>query len=71
MQNPKQQYLFNYMDVEYDDMESDDYDEAYASYLLDHIDDDTTDDQSFEQFHQKRRPTFCEDAFPRSNNKYN
>lgn len=48
MQDPKQYYLFNYMDIEYDDMESDDYDEAYASYLLDHIDEDSDDDQSFE-----------------------
>jgi hypothetical protein len=34
MQDPKQMYLFNYMDKEYDDMESDDFDEAYADYLF-------------------------------------
>lgn len=34
MQDPKQQWLFSYMDQEYDDMESDDYDEAYADYLF-------------------------------------
>ena len=39
MPDPKQLYLFNYMDKEYDDMESDDYDEAYADYLFDHADD--------------------------------
>jgi len=35
MQEPKQQWLFNYMDpeydVSYDDMESDDYDDYIAS----------------------------------------
>ena len=31
MQDPKQLYLFNYMDQEYDDMESDDYDDYIAS----------------------------------------
>jgi hypothetical protein len=39
MQDPKQLYLFNYMDQEYDDMESDDYDEAYADYLFGHAND--------------------------------
>lgn len=34
-------YLFN--DWNFDDMESDDYDEAYFNYLLDHIDEDTDD----------------------------
>ena len=43
MQDPKQMYLFNYMDKEYDDMESDDFDEAYASYLFDHADDQDDD----------------------------
>lgn len=41
MQDPKQMYLFN--DWNFDDMESDDYDEAYFNYLLDHIDEDTND----------------------------
>lgn len=41
--DPKQLYLFNYMDLEYDDMESDDYDEAYANYLFDHADDQDDD----------------------------
>jgi hypothetical protein len=39
MQDPKQYYLFNYMDKEYDDMESDDYDESYVNYLLDNPED--------------------------------
>ena len=43
MNDPKQLYLFNYMDKEYDDMESDDYDEAYASYLFDHTEDQDDD----------------------------
>jgi hypothetical protein len=30
MQDPKQLYLFNYMDPEYDDMESADYDDMMA-----------------------------------------
>jgi hypothetical protein len=45
MQDPKQLYLFN--DWNYDDMESDDYDEAYFNYLLDHIDEETSDDIEF------------------------
>ena len=32
MNDPKQLYLFN--ELEYDDMESDDYDEAYEDYLF-------------------------------------
>lgn len=43
MQDPKQLYLFNYMDQEYDDMESDDFDEAYANYLFDHPEDKDDD----------------------------
>jgi hypothetical protein len=46
MQDPKQLYLFN--DMNYDDMESDDYDEAYFNYLLDHINEETSDDISFD-----------------------
>jgi hypothetical protein len=30
MQDPKQLYLFNYMDTEYDDMESSDYDDMQS-----------------------------------------
>lgn len=37
MQDPRQLYLFN--DMNFDDMESDDYEEAYFNYLLDNIDD--------------------------------
>jgi hypothetical protein len=33
MQDPKQLYLFN--DMNFDDMESDDYEEAYFQYLQD------------------------------------
>ena len=44
MQDPKQLYLFN--DMNYDDMESDDYEEAYFNYLLDTID-DIEDEQEF------------------------
>ena len=65
MNEPKQLYLFNYMDTEYDDMDSSDFDDiAYMTELHDAYLDSLED----EQFHQKRRPTFCEDAFPRSNN---
>lgn len=39
MKDPKQYYLFNYMDKEYDDMESDDYDEAFADYMMLHPED--------------------------------
>jgi len=42
MNDPKQYYLFN--EMEYDDMESDDYEEAYFNYLLDHLDDESSDD---------------------------
>lgn len=42
MNDPKQYYLFN--EMEYDDMESDDYEEAYFSYLLDHLDEESSDD---------------------------
>lgn len=42
MNDPKQYYLFN--EMEYDDMESDDYEEAYFSYLLDHLDNESSDD---------------------------
>jgi hypothetical protein len=44
MQDPRQLYLFN--DMNYDDMESDDYEEAYFNYLLDTID-DIEDEQEF------------------------
>lgn len=40
MQDPKQLYLFNYMDKEFDDMESDDYEEAYFNYLMDSLEED-------------------------------
>lgn len=43
MNDPKQLWLFNYMDKEYDDMESDDYDEAYANYLFDNANDQDND----------------------------
>jgi hypothetical protein len=47
MQDPKQLYLFN--DMNYDDMESDDYEEAYFNYLLDHLDETESDrDDAFE-----------------------
>jgi hypothetical protein len=36
MQDPKQLYLFN--DMNYDDLESDDYEESYFNYLMDHLD---------------------------------
>lgn len=44
MQDPKQLYLFN--DMNFDDMESDDYEEAYFNYLLDNID-DIEDEQEY------------------------
>ena len=44
MQDPKQLYLFN--DMNYDDMESDDYDESYFNYLMDHLD-ETEEEQEF------------------------
>jgi hypothetical protein len=44
MQDPKQLYLFN--DMNYDDMESDDYEESYFNYLMDHLD-ETEDEQEF------------------------
>jgi len=50
MNDPKQLYLFNNVwcyDKEYDDMEADDYEEAYFNYLLDHIDEETSDDIEF------------------------
>jgi hypothetical protein len=44
MNDPKQLYLFN--DMNYDDMESDDYEESYFNYLMDHLD-ETEDEQEF------------------------
>jgi hypothetical protein len=44
MKDPRQLYLFN--DMNFDDMESDDYEEAYFNYLLDNID-DIEDEQEF------------------------
>lgn len=43
MQDPRQLYLFN--DMNYDDMESDDYEEAYFNYLMDSLEQE--DDQDF------------------------
>jgi hypothetical protein len=43
MQDPRQLYLFN--DMNYDDMESDDYEEAYFNYLMDSLEED--DDLEF------------------------
>lgn len=45
MNDPKQLYLFN--DMNYDDMESDDYEESYFNYLMDHLD-ETEDEQEFQ-----------------------
>ena len=50
MIDPKQLYLFNNVwcyDQERDDMESDDYEEAYFNYLLDHIDEEVNDNIEF------------------------
>jgi len=48
----KQLYLFNNVwcyDKEYDDMEADDYEEAYFNYLLDHIDEEINEtNETFE-----------------------
>ncbi len=41
MQDPKQLYLFN--EWNYDDMESDDYEEAYFNYLMDSLDQEDDD----------------------------
>ena len=68
MNEPKQLYLFNYMDTEYDDMESSDYDDMQSLSQFDAEYEAYLDSLEDEQFHQKRRPTFGEDAFPRSNN---
>ena len=35
MNDPKQLYLFN--ELEYDDMDADDYEQAYYDYLVEHI----------------------------------
>jgi len=35
MQDPKQLYLFNYMDPEYDDMDSSDYDDMQSMSQFD------------------------------------
>ena len=43
MQNPKQLYLFN--DMNYDDMESDDYEESYFNYLMEHLDEVEVEDE--------------------------
>lgn len=43
--DPKQFYLFN--EWNFDDMEADDYEEAYFSYLLDHIDEAYDNDYEF------------------------
>ena len=45
MQDPKQLYLFN--DMNYDDMESDDYEEAYFNYLMDSLEHEEDDDLEF------------------------
>lgn len=37
MNDPKQLYLFN--EMEYDDMDADDYEQAYYDYLVEHADD--------------------------------
>ena len=65
MNEPKQLWLFNYMDPSYDDMDSSDYDELLSSSDLG-AEYDAYLDSLDEQFHQKRRPTVGEDAFPRS-----
>jgi hypothetical protein len=44
MKDPRQLYLFN--DMNFDDMESDDYEEAYFNYLMDHLD-ETEEEQEF------------------------
>lgn len=36
MDKPKQLYLFN--EMEYDDMDADDYEQAYAEYIAEHAD---------------------------------
>ena len=43
MNDPKQLYLFN--DINYDDMESDDYEEAYFNYLVDCLDKEEESDE--------------------------
>jgi hypothetical protein len=43
MNDPKQLYLFN--DMNFDDMESDDYEESYFNYLMEHLDEVEVEDE--------------------------
>jgi hypothetical protein len=61
MQDPRQQQLL-FTEWNHDDMESDDYEEAYFNYLLDHLDEEMQDrDDSFEtSMHDDGKPLTCQ-----------